>query len=80
MHADRDPSIGGMVLDSAFTSLKKVAEDLCKTYATKMPNFLISGALSLIRSTVQKKANFDINNLSPIDHVKEGFIPALFAA
>ena len=30
MHADRDPSIGGMVIDSAFTNLRKLAEELCK--------------------------------------------------
>ena len=30
MHADRDPSIAGMVIDSAFSSLKKLAEELCK--------------------------------------------------
>jgi esterase/lipase len=30
MYADRDPSIAGLVLDSAFSSLRKLAEDLCK--------------------------------------------------
>lgn len=30
MHADRDPSIAGLVLDSPFSSLKQLAEDLCK--------------------------------------------------
>jgi len=30
MHADRDPSIAGLVLDSAFASLRELAEDLCK--------------------------------------------------
>ena len=29
MHADRDPSIAGLVLDSGFTSLKELAYDLC---------------------------------------------------
>ena len=32
MHADRDPSIAGLVLDSAFSSLRDLAEDLCKKY------------------------------------------------
>jgi len=44
-----------------------------------MPNFLVSPALKLISSTIQKKANFDIYKLSPIEHVKEQFMPALFA-
>jgi pimeloyl-ACP methyl ester carboxylesterase len=30
MHADRDPSIAAMILDSPFTSLKRVAKDLMK--------------------------------------------------
>jgi len=30
MHADRDPSIAAMILDSPFSSLKKVAEELTK--------------------------------------------------
>lgn len=30
MHADRDPSIAGMVIDSAMTDLKTLAEELCK--------------------------------------------------
>ena len=33
MHADRDPSIAGLVLDSPFTSLRTLAEELAKTYA-----------------------------------------------
>ena len=79
MHADRDPTIAGMVLDSAFSSLKILAEDLCKNY-TKMPKFLLSGGLSVIRKTIKSKANFDINFLTPINHVKQGFVPAFFVA
>lgn len=30
MHADRDPSVAGLVLDSPFSSLRKLAEDLCR--------------------------------------------------
>lgn len=32
MHADRDPSIAGLVLDSGFASLRLLAEDLCKQH------------------------------------------------
>jgi hypothetical protein len=35
--------------------------------------------MKLVRSTIKSKANFDINDLSPIDHVGECFIPSLFA-
>ena len=30
MHSDRDPSIAGLVLDSPFSSLRKLASDLCE--------------------------------------------------
>ncbi len=39
---------------------------------------MISAALAVIRKTIQSKAKFDINDLSPINHVKSGFIPCLF--
>ncbi len=79
MHADRDPSIAGLVLDSGFSSLRELAEDLCKEY-TSLPSFILSVAMSFIRNTIKTKANFDIDNLKPIDHVKSAFIPAFFIA
>lgn len=77
MHAKADPSIAGLVLDSAFTDLKTLAEELCKTYAN-LPKLVVTGAMAIVRKTIQNKAKFDINNLCPISHVKEAFIPALF--
>lgn len=44
-----------------------------------MPSFLVSTAMSLIRGSVQSRANFDIYNLKPIHNLAESFIPALFA-
>jgi len=79
MHGDRDPSIAGMVLDSPFTELKVLAEELCSNF-TKIPKFILSGAMSLIRKTIQSKAKFDINDLIPMNHVKAGFMPAFFVA
>lgn len=67
-----------MVLDSPFSNMRKLVDELAKQY-TKIPGFLVSSMLALIRKTVQGRANFDLNHLAPIDHVKECFIPALFA-
>ena len=78
LHGDRDPSIGGMVLDSPFSDMKQLVSELAKSY-TKIPNFLVSAALKLVRSSIKSKANFDVYDLTPISHVKECFIPALFA-
>lgn len=41
----------------------------------------MSGALAMIKSTIQSKAKFDINDLNPLkNHVSKAFIPALFVA
>lgn len=79
LHGDRDPSIAGMVLDSPFTSLSVLAEELAKNYAN-VPKLLVSTAMKLIRKSIRSKAHFDINDLNPIDHVQQCFIPALFTA
>lgn len=35
LHADRDPSIAGLVLDSPFSSLSTLAEELISKYAPR---------------------------------------------
>ena len=52
--------------------------ELAKNY-TKIPSFLVSGALKLVRSTIKSKSKFDIFDLAPKNHVKNCYIPALFA-
>jgi len=78
MHGDRDPSIAGMVLDSPFSDLKTLVMELGATH-TKIPKFLISGAMGLVRSSIRSRAAFDVYDLRPINHVDKCFIPALFA-
>lgn len=55
LHGDRDPSIGGMILDSPFANMKTLVNELAKSY-TKIPSILISGALKMIRKTIKSKA------------------------
>ncbi len=69
LHADRDHSIAGVVVDSGFTSLKQLAKELAKKF-TKIPGFILSGALKMIASSVKSRANFNLNDLNPIDHVE----------
>jgi len=81
MHGDRDPSIAGMVLDSPFTCLRDLAEELVDVFVgVKLPKWMVSIAMNMIRSTIKGKARFDINDLSPISHAPKTFIPALFVA
>ena len=76
-HADRDPSIAGMVIDSAFSDLNLLSEELARMH-TGMPKFIISSTMSFVRKTIQSKAKFDMNHITPIKHVQSGFIPAFF--
>jgi len=81
LHGDRDPSIAGMVLDSPFTSLRSLAEELVDVFiGVSLPKWVVSLAMNMIRSTIKGKARFDINDLSPISHVDKTYIPALFVA
>lgn len=77
LHSDRDPSIAGIVCDSAFSDLKKLANELAKKY-TKMPGFVVSAGTKLIARSVRAKANFELEKVKPISHVDKAFIPALF--
>lgn len=79
MYGDRDPSIAGMVLDSPFSSLKKLVEELVKE-KVNLPNFVVNQALKMVKTTVQKKANFLLDNIEPIKFAERCFIPALFVA
>jgi hypothetical protein len=79
MYGDRDPSIAGMVLDSPFSSLKLLVEELVKDKVS-LPNFIVNQALKLVKSTVSKKANFKLDDIEPIDFAKRCYIPSLFVA
>lgn len=78
LHADSDHSIAGLVLDSPFASLTRLTEELCKKYAKGVPGFLFSIAQWFVKNSVKSRANFSIDDLKPVDHVKNAYIPALF--
>jgi len=81
LHADRDPSIAGLVLDSPFSDLKVLCEELVDVYTnSKIPSWVVWIALEMVRSSISQHAAFDIFELAPIKHVSTSFIPALFAA
>ena len=77
MYGDRDPSIAGMVLDSAFASLKELIEELVKE-RVNLPNFILNQATKLVKSTIMKKAKFNLDEIEPKNYAVRCFIPALF--
>ena len=43
-----------------------------------IPGFAVSIAMSMIKSSVKKKAKFKVEDLNPMAHVDRCFIPAIF--
>lgn len=83
MHGDRDPSIAGMVLDSPFSDLTRLCEEMvdkARDQGINVPGFVSSVAIRALRGSVRRQADFDIRDVSPITHVPHCFIPALFVA
>ena len=65
LHGERDPSIAGMVLDSAFTDLQLLAEEMVEKGRQNgliAPGFMVKMAIRMIRSSVLKTAGFDIRS------------------
>lgn len=83
LHADRDPSIAGIVVDSAFTNLEQLVQEIVERGRREgytIPGFAVKIVMKFIRSSVQKRAAFDIKRLAPIDHAAMSYVPALFIA
>lgn len=83
MFGDRDPSIAGMILDSPFCDLTVLCEEMvdkARNQGIIVPGVVASLAIRMLQSSVQKQANFQISDISPIQHADRCFIPALFVA
>jgi hypothetical protein len=53
LHGDRDPSIGSIVVDSPFSSLRTLASELVDQMNFSVPGFAVGAAISIIRGTVR---------------------------
>ncbi|XP_051125525.1 uncharacterized protein LOC127247629 [Andrographis paniculata] len=78
LYGAEDPSIAGMVLDSAFSNLFNLMLELAEVYKIRLPKFTVKMALQYMRRVIQKKAKFDIMRLDCIQVAPKTFIPALF--
>ncbi|KAM3240983.1 hypothetical protein ACQJBY_054176 [Aegilops geniculata] len=78
LYGAEDPSIAGMVLDSAFTNLYGLMLELVDVYKIRVPKFTVKMAVQYMRRTIQKRAKFDIMDLNVVKLAPKTFIPALF--
>jgi len=51
LHGDRDPSIAGIVVDSPFSNLRTLCDELA--YEHSVPSLLVGAAMSFVTSTIQ---------------------------
>ncbi|CAM9094558.1 unnamed protein product, partial [Phaeothamnion confervicola] len=83
LHGDRDQTIAAMILDSAFSDLTVLAEEMVekgREAGLNVPGLVIRTVMGFIRRSVQRTAGFNIRDLCPIGHADRTFIPALFVA
>ncbi|XP_008782969.1 uncharacterized protein LOC103702352 isoform X2 [Phoenix dactylifera] len=78
LYGAEDPSIAGMVLDSAFSNLFDLMMELGDVYKIRLPKFTVKMAVQYMRRVIQKKAKFDIMDLNTVQFAPKTFIPALF--
>ncbi|CAL1352011.1 unnamed protein product [Linum trigynum] len=78
LYGAEDPSIAGMVLDSAFSNLFDLMMELVDVYKIRLPKFTVKMAVQYMRRVIQKKAKFDIMDLNTLKVAPKTFIPALF--
>ncbi|CAE7435940.1 yqkD [Symbiodinium sp. CCMP2592] len=78
LRAAEDFGISALVLDSPFSNLPMVAQELVQSQVG-LPDFLVSLALSRVRTEIQERAHFDIQELLPIRSAPRARSPALFA-
>lgn len=78
LYGAEDPSIAGMVLDSAFSNLFDLMLELADVYKIRVPKFTVKMAVQYMRRVIQKRAKFDIMDLNCSQVAPKTFIPALF--
>eukprot|EP00011_Vannellida_sp_DIVA3-517-6-12_P002916 CAMPEP_0114628432 /NCGR_PEP_ID=MMETSP0168-20121206/12818_1 /TAXON_ID=95228 ORGANISM="Vannella sp., Strain DIVA3 517/6/12" /NCGR_SAMPLE_ID=MMETSP0168 /ASSEMBLY_ACC=CAM_ASM_000044 /LENGTH=482 /DNA_ID=CAMNT_0001839815 /DNA_START=63 /DNA_END=1508 /DNA_ORIENTATION=- len=74
--------IACLVLDSPFSSLEVLAQEVVGSMDLSVPSWLLNGALSVamtfVRKSIRQKAEFELYDVTPIDHVHECTAPAIF--
>jgi len=77
LYTPTDKRIKCIVVDSPFSDFRKLAKEICQKNIT-MPGIIIEGAISIIGSTVYGKNGMDVNDIKPINSVKNCYTPVFF--
>lgn len=72
-----DNRITCTVYDSPFSDFTMLSKELCKKHAS-LPNFLVSFALTFIRSSIMERNGLDLYKLNPIDSAANVKCPGFF--
>ncbi|CAK9099596.1 unnamed protein product, partial [Durusdinium trenchii] len=80
MHSSRDSDLGALCLDSSFASLRQLVEEFAqsKNIPLPVPSWLVGAALAVVRLRVKALADFDIEDLVPLQHARCSLAPAIF--
>ena len=73
---ERSDKIKAAVADSPYISIKSLIKQLGR--AKSVPDFIIKSSTESVRKKVLEKANFDINDVSPLEKVQSITKPILF--
>ena len=77
MYGSRDYSIGGLVLDSPFSSLRVLIDELARDRVS-LPDFIVKQALKWIKEIIKEKADFNLDDIEPKEYAGKCFMPAYF--
>jgi hypothetical protein len=77
LYSQKDTSISVLALDSPFKNMNKLANEIAKQ-KTNMPSLILKGAIALIKSTIQKKVKFSLDDIDVMPKIEKSVMPALF--
>lgn len=76
-YASSDHTIKGIICDSPFSSLQKLAIELGEV-KTSLPRIILNPILKIVEQTIKEKADFEFKDLDMINYAKNSQVPCVF--
>jgi hypothetical protein len=76
LRAGKDHCLAACVLDSPFSDLRKVMEEVAKK--ANLPGIFLDVGIEAVRREVQSRAGFDVNDVVPLHSAPKATCPVLF--